>query len=156
VSYKIVDDIIQSGCFYASDKLVLLSIASHANDANREAWPSVETIMWQTGLSRRAVQRALRNLERLEIIIPTTTKLGGTRNSVHYFVADVNSPGVQKALLEKQRHRDAVNKSKGRHSDAVQQRLNETEPRLSDAPNSVIDSTKGRHSDARICNESVS
>lgn len=51
-----------------SDRLVLLSLANHANDA-REAWPSIDTIMREAGIRRRqTVKDALGRLEAKRLI----------------------------------------------------------------------------------------
>lgn len=47
----------------ASEKAVLMTLANYADRFGRQAWPSVPTIMQATSLSRRTVQRALRELE---------------------------------------------------------------------------------------------
>lgn len=44
-------------------RLVLLVLAEHAHDDGSESYPSVETIMRRTRMSRRGVQEALRRLE---------------------------------------------------------------------------------------------
>lgn len=112
MSYKIVDEVVKAGCISPKDKLVLLSLASHADDAKRQAWPSVATMAFQTGLSRRSVQRSLRNLERLGILRDTTvyfdpdpkhprkrsTKYGGEGNTTCYEIA--GSHEIQVALLK--------------------------------------------------------
>jgi hypothetical protein len=45
-------------------RLVLLALADHAHDDGRCAWPSVQTIARKTRMSRRGVQKALRELEK--------------------------------------------------------------------------------------------
>ena len=47
-----------------SQKAVLVRLADHANDAGK-AWPSVASLVRATGFCRRAVQKALRDLEKL-------------------------------------------------------------------------------------------
>ncbi len=46
-------------------RLVLLSIASHANREGRNSWPSVATICGEARLTRREVQYCLRELEKI-------------------------------------------------------------------------------------------
>ena len=45
------------------DRLVLIALANHADEHGRNAWPSVETLGREAGLTSRQVQRCLRNLE---------------------------------------------------------------------------------------------
>lgn len=47
------------------DRLVLLSIANHADRFGENAWPSIETIAVEARMSGRQVQRAIRRLEEL-------------------------------------------------------------------------------------------
>jgi hypothetical protein len=49
-------------------KTVLLALAHHAGEYTSRCWPSVDRIALFTGLSRRAVQQALRDAETLELI----------------------------------------------------------------------------------------
>lgn len=46
-----------------SAKLVLIALANHADRDGANCFPSVDTICWYTGLSERAVQYTLRELE---------------------------------------------------------------------------------------------
>lgn len=52
----------------ANEKLVLCMIVSHANGRGL-AWPSVPTLVRETGLSRAAVYRALSALESADLIV---------------------------------------------------------------------------------------
>jgi len=52
------------------NRLVLLVLADHAADDGTDAWPSVDTIASEARLSRRQVQRCLRELEASGAIIP--------------------------------------------------------------------------------------
>jgi hypothetical protein len=47
-----------------TDKLVLLGIATHADELGRNAWPSVSTLARYASVSERSVQSALRRLNR--------------------------------------------------------------------------------------------
>jgi len=49
------------------DKFVLVTLANYANDKNL-AWPSVKTVIKNTGLSRPSIFRALEKLEKLGVI----------------------------------------------------------------------------------------
>jgi helix-turn-helix protein len=44
-------------------RLVLLVLADHAGEEGRDSWPSVDTIAHEARMSRRQVQRCLRDLE---------------------------------------------------------------------------------------------
>ena len=51
---------------------VLLTLGSFVSDAQSDAWPSVATLASMTGLSRRAVQTALRALEGAHLVTTET------------------------------------------------------------------------------------
>src|SRR5690606_34671307 len=46
------------------DRLVLLSIANHANSYGDEAWPSIDTLAEESRMSARQVQRAIQRLQK--------------------------------------------------------------------------------------------
>ena len=64
--------LIQSQCwplqFRAIAKLILISLADQANDEGF-CWPSIESLIKRTGLSERAVQNCLNELERSKTIV---------------------------------------------------------------------------------------
>lgn len=62
MSYKLVDKVFDVD-LPSSEKQVLGSLARHAHNDGSEARPCVQTIMRETSLSERTVQRALRKLE---------------------------------------------------------------------------------------------
>ncbi|MGV0392986.1 helix-turn-helix domain-containing protein [Corynebacterium riegelii] len=49
-------------------KLVLSTVADYCNATYRGSWPGIDTLIEETGLSRRAIQYALRALEALGLI----------------------------------------------------------------------------------------
>lgn len=64
MSFKLVKQVIRSHQQSPAHKLVLIVIADHTNENKTgTAWPAVETIAEYVGLSRRQVQRILRELE---------------------------------------------------------------------------------------------
>src|SRR4051812_29995172 len=58
----------------STEKLVLLNLADHANDAGERAFPSVATIAAEASLTRRGVQKALRRLAQKKFIKPVSTR----------------------------------------------------------------------------------
>lgn len=64
----------------SGERFVLLVLADYVGDDTREAWPSVHSLARRTGLSTRAVQRALRTLEQA-YIIRTERQAGGSRHT---------------------------------------------------------------------------
>lgn len=50
------------------DQLVLLAIADHTDDAGVGAYPSIARLAAKTRLSKRSVQRAIRNLENAGVL----------------------------------------------------------------------------------------
>jgi len=65
MSWQAVTWVLEHSQAIHSSRLVLLSIASHANREGRESWPSVETMCIEARLSRRIVQYCLRELEEI-------------------------------------------------------------------------------------------
>jgi len=69
----------------STQKLVLLSLADHA-DRYGESYPSVNRIAWETSLSYRTVQIALRELTKAQIIIPFRDVYGGRGTPTRYYI----------------------------------------------------------------------
>lgn len=63
-----------------TQKLVLLSLAEHANDSGG-CWPSTARLRELTGLSERAIRNAVRELEKLGLLI---CRQGRGKTSSHY------------------------------------------------------------------------
>lgn len=60
-------------------RLVLLALADRASDDGTGAWPSVDTLARDARISRRSVQRCLRELEASGAIATTGTRDNGAR-----------------------------------------------------------------------------
>lgn len=65
-------------------KAVLKEMAWFADDEGQNIWPSVKTLAERTGLSRRAIQKFLRNLEESGAIRALGSRLGGRRKTTRY------------------------------------------------------------------------
>ena len=65
-------------------KAILKELAWYANDTGGDIWPSVQTLADRTSLSRRGVQKLLRELERRGAIQAIGSRLGGRRKTTHY------------------------------------------------------------------------
>ena len=65
-------------------KTVLKDLAWFADNRGENCWPSVRTLTERTGLSRRAVQKILRELEQLGAIQAVGNRLGGRHRTTHY------------------------------------------------------------------------
>jgi hypothetical protein len=93
MSYTLVDKVFDLD-LPRSEKQVLMSLARHASNEGRDAYPSVEpTIMLETGLSERGVQIALRRLEAKRLIEdsqPERKKKGGPKQTVNYTLLTAN------------------------------------------------------------------
>ena len=63
MSWQAVTWVLEQSQATLGARLVLLSIASHANREGRSSWPSVETVCIEARLTRREVQYCLRSLE---------------------------------------------------------------------------------------------
>src|ERR1700683_5272971 len=66
-----------------TDKLVLLALADHMHKDSTGAYPSIELLMWKTGLSRRPVQKALRRMQADRVIAPVGAVHGGRVHGGH-------------------------------------------------------------------------
>jgi hypothetical protein len=62
VSYQAMEAVLQHSVAEGAARLVLLSIASHANDKGAQAYPGVKRLCAQTRLSERSVKYALKDL----------------------------------------------------------------------------------------------
>ena len=71
----------------AMEKLVLLCLADHANDDGANAYPSVNRLSARCSLSRRAVQKILRRLEKREVIILQGGAKGGRERTRNYRIS---------------------------------------------------------------------
>ena len=71
----------------AMDKLVLLYLADHANDDGNSAYPSVDRLSAGCSLTRRAVQKILRRLEKREVIILQGGAKGGRGRTRNYRIS---------------------------------------------------------------------
>lgn len=63
MSWQAVTWVLEQSQSVLGVRLVLISIASHANREGQQAWPSVDTICLEARLSRREVQYCLRKAE---------------------------------------------------------------------------------------------
>jgi DNA-binding transcriptional MocR family regulator len=67
-----------------SMKAVLKELAWYGNDEGGDIWPSVRTLADRTRLSRKGVQKLLRELERRGAIQAVGSRLGGRSKTTHY------------------------------------------------------------------------
>ena len=65
-------------------KLVLLSLADHADSHGRHVFPSQDLISKRCGISVRQVRRLLNQLEALGLIIPVAYPKGGRNHTTEY------------------------------------------------------------------------
>jgi Helix-turn-helix domain len=73
-------------------RLVLLSLANHAHEDGTHAFPSVDTMVKETRLTRKAVQSALRKLEADRAIHHVRDLSSGTRE---YLITGVSGEAVE-------------------------------------------------------------
>lgn len=62
MSVQAISWVLDNSPTVGTDRLVLISLANHADQRGESSWPSVFTIMREAGASERAVQTSLRNL----------------------------------------------------------------------------------------------
>lgn len=77
-----------------NDRLVWFVLAHHRNSKTGKCYPSIETIMGETGLSRSSVKRSKDNLEELGVL---TIVEGGGRvsNNYHLLICHVDEKHVE-------------------------------------------------------------
>ena len=81
-----------------AQRLVLISLANHANREGRHAYPSRATISEETGLSTRTVSEAIRYLKGMSLL--TVARYPGRDPDGHYFgsfIYDIHIPGLSTA-----------------------------------------------------------
>lgn len=87
-------------------RLVLLSIANHADARGENSWPSIATIAKEAGISERSVHDALRKLEAMDVIDREVNEGGnrktqGNRRPNRYTIlAMIEDAEVTRAALE--------------------------------------------------------
>src|SRR6266446_7385453 len=65
---------VQSHDLTSNEVLVLTAIAHHADRTGANAYPTLETLRTFTKLHRRAIQYALRRLEKAQVLTTTLTR----------------------------------------------------------------------------------
>lgn len=129
VSHRAVAHVIEfPGPWSPTARHVAVVIAAHVSDDDGTCWPSDERIVQLTALSRRAVQRAVTELEDLGAIERSTGafRAGGRRRVITWLhwsigprlVVD-NSTGTE----DSKRHTDASEAPHGRFAEAPHRRL---------------------------------
>jgi Helix-turn-helix domain len=81
---------------------VLLAFADHADDEGYNARPGIEYVAWKTGYSERQVQRIVRELERVELLVEVAAAAG--RKATAYRV--VVAAGHRKAPYQPRHERE--------------------------------------------------
>ena len=56
---------------------IMIALADHGNDFGEHIHPSIDYLAWKTGYHRRNVQKILRKLEELQLLIPVAYEQGG-------------------------------------------------------------------------------
>jgi hypothetical protein len=67
-------------------KYLLLALAEHANHDGEQIHPGIDLLAWKTGYAARNVQRMLRELEAMGVIVPEQGMQGGRGKVVHYAI----------------------------------------------------------------------
>lgn len=84
MSIQLINEAFETDLDYTA-RFVLVALADHVNadQPNKGCWPSVGTIHKKTGISNRAIQLALRRLEKLGHISITKRTGTSSRYLVH-------------------------------------------------------------------------
>jgi DNA-binding transcriptional MocR family regulator len=92
-----------------TQKLVALMISAHMNGTG-EAWPSVETLVDETGLTRSTVQRARAALATSGLLV---FDQGGGRSRTNRYMAAI--PPHQRGRLEEKGHHQRTERAAGEY-----------------------------------------
>jgi DNA-binding transcriptional regulator YhcF (GntR family) len=87
MSYNAMDWAFEQKCSDAAGKLVLITIAKHANDRG-EAWPSIQRISAMTNLHRRTVERKITQLKKDGLLLVKNRGKDGKKASNLYKLVD--------------------------------------------------------------------
>lgn len=79
----------------ASSRLVLLALARHYNPANDDFFPSYSCITEHTGVSKKSVERAIKELTEKGLITYRTEKVNRYRFTGHFFAQLKMSPNLR-------------------------------------------------------------
>jgi DNA-binding MarR family transcriptional regulator len=107
----------------ASERLVLLNLASHAHHDGSHAFPAVGTIATETALTRRAVQKILHRLERKRFIAAVGTSY---RGSVRYALDLATLDAL--ATLDRERRSQSEKSHRERSSQSSPKLTGDCEP----------------------------
>ncbi len=83
------------------DQAVALALADHAKDDGTDIYPSIGLLAWKVGLSERQVQRILRKLEQMQLIVPVAFASGGRGRATCYEMHVAAGP--QKSPYQRQK-----------------------------------------------------
>jgi hypothetical protein len=104
VSVQAVAYVLEGHPAKGADRLVLISLANHADGAEFECWPSVDLIAWETNLSADHVRRALRSMVKEGWITRSVNaapdeRIPGDRRPNLYRIAKAIRPRVRVDVL---------------------------------------------------------
>lgn len=98
MSVRIMADVWASSAAKGNDRLVLLALADHANDEDRQCWPSLTHVAKKCQLSRTTVRRCVYRLAirgELRLVI-----LGSGRSASRYEIWDPTKPRIEGCQIE--------------------------------------------------------
>jgi hypothetical protein len=87
----------------APSKLVLLSLADRADEVNREAFPSIDRLVADTGLNAKTITLAIKTLTELGLIVDTGKRVGNTQR-VRIFKLNVAETTPKPESFQKRNH----------------------------------------------------
>ena len=118
MSWQAVTWVLEQSRAVHSSRLVLLSIASHANREGKQSYPGVETICIEARLGRRAVQYCLRELEELGELRTVLRKMNSNSYELPFVEAWLGAQSLRPSGAQKSADRGRKNRPKGAHTRA--------------------------------------
>ncbi len=78
--------------FTRAQREVMLNLADHAHDDGTSCRPSLDVLNWKTKSDRRNVQKTLRSLEALGVLVPVAYPQGGRGRATEYEIHLLSGP----------------------------------------------------------------
>ena len=153
-----------------SERLVLLSVANHANRYGADSWPGWDTIADETGLSRATVARALGSLGRRGFVTVDRRRVRNAQGRFEVSVYTLHIPGLPEPRSHGETtstsHGETTSRSHGETGPGLKPGLIDDDSNLSnqrnlpapetgpvDNSNAVVDCAEGHHDFASVGSE---
>ena len=89
--------------FTRAQRNVLQALADHAKDDGTDVRPGVDSLAWKLDGDRRNIQKTMRELEEMGVLVPVSDKAGGrarpTEYEIHLSAAQLKPPPKSPGML---------------------------------------------------------